>query len=163
VAQLLADEMAVECVGWMTHLACADDVDNAMTARQLATFAQATQHVRGARSVANSAGGIAWPAAHADVVRPGIMLYGSSPMATQCPAELDSQPVLQLTAPWISRRHVPAHEPVGCGATWTTSEAMDVGIVGVRYSDGYPRHAPSGTPVLLGGQRVPLIGRISMD
>lgn len=163
IAQLLTGEMAVECAGWMTHLACADDVDSDMTSRQIATFEQAVQRLPGARSIANSAGIIAWPAAHADVVRPGIILYGSSPMFTRSAADLDLQPAMQLTAPLISRKRIPAHEPVGYGATWITPEAMDVGIIGMGYGDGYPRHAPSGTPVVLGGQRVSLIGRVSMD
>src|SRR5699024_214134 len=63
----------------------------------------------------------------------------------------------------ISRNRIAAGESVGYGATWTTPEAMDVGIVAIGYGDGYPRHAPSGTPVLVGGQRTTLVGRVSMD
>src|SRR5699024_490850 len=88
VAQALADNSAVECMGWMTHLACADDTASAMTPRQIRTFEQATAGLPGLRSIANSAGIIAWPQTHADVVRPGIMLYGSSPMLARSAAEI---------------------------------------------------------------------------
>src|SRR5699024_2734560 len=77
IAAVLADAPDVECAGWMTHLACADDVASDMTARQIEVFEQATAGRPGPRSIANSAGVIAWQDAHADVVRPGIMLYGS--------------------------------------------------------------------------------------
>lgn len=154
---------AVEIVGWLTHLACADDPADALTSRQLAAFTQATGKRAGRRSIANSAGVLAWPDAHADVVRPGIMLYGSSPMVDRSAAELDLKSVMHLTAPLIARQTLAAGEPVGYGATWRTPETMPVGVVGIGYGDGYPRHAPAGTPVLLGGVRVPLIGRVSMD
>lgn len=153
----------VDLAGWLTHLACADDIDDPMTPRQIERFEQATENQPGARSIANSAGVIAWPASHAQVVRPGIMLYGSSPMLAQSAAALDLRPAMHLTAPVISRLRIPAGEPIGYGATWRTPEAMDVGVIGIGYGDGYPRHAPSGTPVLVGGRRAPLIGRVSMD
>src|SRR5699024_3764328 len=163
IAAALADAPAVECAGWMTHLACADDPANGMTTRQFATFEQAVAALPGARSVANSAGVVGWPDTHADVVRPGIMLYGSSPVLDRTAAALDLRPAMHLSAPLISRGRIAAGEPVGYGATWTAPEAMDIGIIGIGYGDGYPRHAPSGTPVLLRGRRVPLVGRISMD
>lgn len=163
IAAAVAAMPRVELAGWLTHLACADDNDDPMTRRQIECFERVTRRQPGARSIANSAGVIAWPAAHADVVRPGIMLYGSSPMLGQSAAALDLRPAMHLTAPLISRARIPADEPVGYGATWRTPQAMDVGVIGIGYGDGYPRHAPSGTPVLLNGRRVPLIGRVSMD
>lgn len=163
VADKLARAPCVECAGWMTHLACADDIDSDMTTHQVATFERVTVGLPGARSIANSAGIIAWPAARTDVIRPGIMLYGSSPVFAYTAAELGLRPAMHLTAPLISRNPIPAGEPVGYGATWHTPEAMDVGIIGIGYGDGYPRHVPSGTPAMLGGRRVQLIGRVSMD
>lgn len=163
IAEALALLPRVELAGWLTHLACADDVNDAMTPRQIECFQRATRAQPGAHSIANSAGVIAWPASHADVVRPGIMLYGSSPMFVRSAASLGLRPAMQLTAPLISRARISAGEPIGYGATWRTPEAMDIGVVGIGYGDGYPRHAPSGTPVLLHGQRVPLVGRVSMD
>jgi alanine racemase len=70
---------------------------------------------------------------------------------------------MHLSAPLISRNRIAAGETIGYGATWRTPEAMDVGVIGIGYGDGYPRHAPSGTPVLINGVRVPLVGRVSMD
>lgn len=153
----------VERIGWITHLGCADDVEHPLTEQQLAAFDQATSGRSGQRSIANSAAVLAWPGAHADLVRPGIMLYGSSPMLDRSAADHDLQPAMHLTAPLISRRSLAAGEPIGYGASWYTPEAMEVGVIGIGYGDGYPRHAPSGTPVLLGGRLAPLVGRVSMD
>ncbi|AWN17661.1 alanine racemase [Salinisphaera sp. LB1] len=163
VAAHLREMRHVHCVGWLTHLGCADDPSNPMTERQLAAFARGTAEHDGQRSIANSAGVLAWPAAHADVVRPGIMLYGSSPMVDATAADHDLRPAMHLTAPIISRRRVVAGEPIGYGATWRAPEDMDVGVIGIGYGDGYPRHAPSGTPVLVRGVRAALVGRVSMD
>lgn len=154
---------SVEVIGWITHLGCADDVEHPLTEKQLAVFEQATAGRDGWRSIANSAAVLAWPSAHADVVRPGIMLYGSSPMLNRSAADYDLKPVMHLTAPLISRRSLAAGEPIGYGASWYTPEAMEVGVIGIGYGDGYPRHAPNGTPVLLGGRLAPLVGRVSMD
>ena len=73
------------------------------------------------------------------------------------------EPAMHLTAPLIARNRIAAGETIGYGATWRTPQDMDVGVIGIGYGDGYPRHAPPGTPVLLDGVRVPLIGRVSMD
>lgn len=163
IAERIAAMPRVHQAGWVTHLACADDPDDDLTHAQLTCFDAAVAGHEGARSIANSAGVLAWPATHADMVRPGIMLYGSSPLVDRSAEALDLRPVMHLTAPLISRGRVQAGEPIGYGATWRTPEAMDIGVIGIGYGDGYPRHAPSGTPVLLGGQRVALVGRVSMD
>lgn len=153
----------VEVAGWLTHLACADDRADNATSRQLQCFHQAVEGLPGARSIANSAGVCAWPASHADLVRPGIMLYGASPLLDASAASLGLAPVMTLRAPVISVGRVAAGERIGYGGSWTTPEAMPVGVVAIGYGDGYPRHAPSGTPVLIGGQCASLIGRVSMD
>jgi alanine racemase len=153
----------IEINGWLTHLACADDPSRPETQAQLDVFAQVTAGRPGLRSIANSAGVLGWPAAHADVVRPGIMLYGSSPMSDRDASSYDLKPAMHLSAPLIARNPIAAGETIGYGATWRTPEAMDIGVIGIGYGDGYPRHAPSGTPVLIDGVRVPLVGRVSMD
>lgn len=163
IEKRLSDLRHVKRLGWLTHLGCADDPGSPLTERQLAAFATNTAALGGLRSIANSAGVLAWPAAHADMVRPGIMLYGSSPMATATAADYDLRPVMHLTAPIISRRRVAAGEPIGYGATWRAPQDMEVGVIGIGYGDGYPRHAPSGTPVLVRGERAALVGRVSMD
>jgi alanine racemase len=166
-----ADEIAarieampqVRMTGWLTHLACADDICDTRTMDQLACFNAATRGRPGSRSIANSAGVLAWPATHADVVRPGIMLYGGVPLLDRSAAACGLRPAMHLTAPVIARQEIGPGEPIGYGATWRTPEAMVVGVIGIGYGDGYPRHAPSGTPVLVNGVRVPLVGRVSMD
>lgn len=155
-------------IGLLTHFACADELDSAMTDRQITHFrtVQALLAQTGAllqSSLCNSAGILAWPAAHGDWVRPGIMLYGSSPFAGQSADQLGLRPVMTLSSRLIAVRAVKAGEPVGYGATWAPARDTRIGIVGIGYGDGYPRTARSGTPVLVNGRRVGLAGRVSMD
>ncbi len=154
---------SVELQGWMTHFASADALDLPVTTRQIEVFNQALKGLPGRRSLANSAGIVAWPDSHADWVRPGIMLYGASPVQGRAASELGLKPVMTLRARVLSIRELPAAEPVGYGGTWTTPEPMRVAVLAIGYADGYPRHAPNGTPVLVNGCRVPLVGRVSMD
>ncbi|MFZ5562335.1 MAG: alanine racemase [Pseudomonadota bacterium] len=156
-------------LGLLTHFACADQLESPLTERQLARF-RAVQQVltkNGERplpdSLANSAAILAWPAAHGAWVRPGIMLYGSSPFPGQSAESLGLRPVMTLTARLIAVRALKQGEPVGYGATWVAARDTRIGVVGIGYGDGYPRHAPHGTPVLVEGRRVPLVGRVSMD
>lgn len=154
---------AMRLAGWMTHLACADDPDDPATQVQVERFNDALADLPGERSIANSAGIVAWPASHADLVRPGIMLYGGSPLIGRNGPEFDLRPAMTLNAPLIARKRVAAGEAIGYGATWRAPEDMPVGVIAIGYGDGYPRHVPSGTPVLLRGRRVPTVGRVSMD
>lgn len=149
--------------GWITHLACADEPDNPATLNQIALYNAALQGIAGARSIANSAGLLAWPAARVDWVRPGLMLYGASPLPGKTGAELGLKPVLTLQSRLIAIREYAADEPIGYGQTWRTPERMKIGVVAVGYADGVHRCLPSGTPLLLRGTRVPLVGRVSMD
>lgn len=165
----LRDVAVVEAVGLMTHLACADDVVAPQTTEQLARFrtlqaalAEMSGHPV-EDSVANSAGILAWPGARAAWMRPGIALYGSSPFADTPAEALGLRPVMTLRARLIAVHEVPAGESVGYGATWTATQPTRLGVVSIGYGDGYPRHAPSGTPVLVNGQRCALVGRVSMD
>lgn len=159
----LAALPGVRLVGWMTHLACADDPAHPATADQVRRFQTALGDLPGERSIANSAGVVAWPDTHADSVRPGIMLYGASPLIGRSGPDFGLRPAMTLTAPLIARKRIVAGEPVGYGATWRAPEDMLIGAVAIGYGDGYPRHAPNGTPVLLGGRPAPLVGRVSMD
>ncbi|ABM61434.1 alanine racemase [Halorhodospira halophila] len=150
-------------IGFLTHLACADDRDDPATERQLETFQAACDGLPGPRSAANSAGVLGWPASHYDWVRPGIMLYGASPFVDGRDEQPALQPAMAFQGRVVAVRHLRAGDPVGYGATWSCPEAMPVGVVSIGYGDGYPRHAPSGTPVEVAGQRTRLVGRISMD
>lgn len=156
-------------VGLLTHFATADELDSRLTELQIARFRalQQTLSRQGSRtipdSLANSAGILAWPASHGAWVRPGIMLYGSSPFADRTAEELDLKPVMTLTSRLIAVNPVKKGEAVGYGGAWVAPRDTRLGIVAIGYGDGYPRHAPSGTPVLINGRLFPLAGRVAMD
>ncbi len=154
---------AVDGIQFMTHLACADERGNEATLRQIDVFAAATADLPGARSIANSAAVLQWPASHADWVRPGIMLYGVSPFPDTVGRDEGLAPVMTLKSRLIGVRRCRRGDTVGYGASWRCPEDMPVGIVAAGYGDGYPRSAPAGTPVLVKARRVPLVGRVSMD
>lgn len=154
---------AVAEVRFMTHFACADEKTNPATAKQIQDFNDCVGDREGQRSLANSAGILAHPQSHADWVRPGIMLYGSSSVQGESAASLGLEPVMTLKSRLIAVNQLRQGESVGYGAQWTCPEDMPVGVVACGYGDGYPRHAKQGTPLLVNGQRVALIGRVSMD
>ena len=154
---------AVASLRLMTHLACADDPRDPMTGEQLARMRAACAGLPAEQSIANSAGILAWPDSHADWVRPGLMLYGASPLAGRDAAGLDLRPVMTLSAPLIAVKALGAGEPVGYGATWRAPEDMPLGVAGIGYGDGYPREIAPGAQVLVNGMRVPVVGRVSMD
>jgi len=147
----------------MTHLANADDRDDDFTLEQIRRFETLNDLGVAARSIANSAGLLGWPQAASDWARPGIMLYGVSPFNNSVGEQHDLRPVMTLRSQLIAINTHKTGEPVGYGGSWRCPEAMPVGVVAIGYGDGYPRHVPSGTPVLLGGKRVPIVGRVSMD
>lgn len=147
----------------MTHLACADDFQHPATLQQLERFKALLPKVEVERSIANSAGILGWMGSHSDIDRPGIMLYGVSPFADENSANRQLRPVMTLSSELISIKLCKQGDAVGYGGSWLCPEAMPVGVVAIGYGDGYPRHAPAGTPVLINGVEVPLIGRVSMD
>ena len=154
----LAPEMIL-----MTHLASADERSSNVTMQQIACFETYTHAQQCARSMANSAGILAWPPAHYEWVRAGLMLYGISPFPDTHAAQEGLQPVMTIKSKLIAINHFKQGDRIGYGGTWTCPQDMPVGVVAFGYGDGYPRHAASGTPVLLNGQRVELVGRVSMD
>jgi alanine racemase len=147
----------------VTHLACADEVEDPRTSSQLRTFEEITAGRGGARSIANSAGLFAWPASRADWVRPGIALYGVSPFPAGTGRELGLRPAMTLRTQVIAVRVVRPGETVGYGGTWRASRPTRIAVVAAGYGDGYPRGVGSGTPVLVGGHRAHVVGRVSMD
>ena len=161
--QRLEQHPRLQALGQMTHLACADEPDHPATLMQLERFRRATEGLPGERAIANSAGILGWPDSHGDWVRPGIMLYGVSPFVGGRAAEHDLKPVMTLSSELIAVNTLKKDDAVGYGGTWTCPEDMPVGVVAIGYGDGYPRHAGNGTPVLVNGRRVPLVGRVSMD
>ncbi|UXY52472.1 alanine racemase [Pseudomonas tohonis] len=147
----------------ISHFACADERGHALTEQQVECFLGLLDLDFDQRSLANSAAILTIPAAHMDWVRPGIMLYGATPFADLAARELGLKPAMSLTAELIAVRDVAEGESVGYGASWVAERPSRIGIVSCGYADGYPRNAPSGTPVVIRGQRAPLAGRVSMD
>jgi len=146
----------------MSHLSCADDVNDEHTQTQQTLFS--TLAVPNATySLANSAAICAWPSTHYDWVRPGLMLYGVSPMLALGEEHHVLQPVMTLKSSIISIRKIEQGESLGYGNTWTSTAATYIAVIAIGYGDGYPRHAENGTPVYVNGRIVPLVGRVSMD
>ena len=146
-----------------THLACADMLQSPVTQQQLSTFSAFAQGKGLPRSIANSAGIMHWPDSHAAWNRPGIMLYGCDPTGGFGDDQPGLTPVMTVVSEILAIRDLSAGESVGYGHRWTAQTPSRIGTISLGYGDGYPRHAPSGTPVLVNGRRVPLAGTVSMD
>ena len=157
----LREHPAVRDVTLMTHFANADEA--AGVAVQLERFNTLAATLNMPRSLANSAALLRYPATHGDWVRPGIMLYGASPFAEKSAQELGLRAVMTLSSEIISVREIQSGEQVGYGGLFRAERRMRIGVVACGYADGYPRHATSGTPVLVNDQLTRTLGRVSMD
>jgi alanine racemase len=147
----------------VTHLAHADDRRDPMTAAQLRRFADATAGRPGERSIANSAGILAWPDARSEWARPGLMLYGIAPFHGESGADFGLRPAMSFETEVLAVKTVREGESVGYCATWRATRPTRIAVVSAGYGDGYPRATAAGAPVLVGGRRAPLVGRVSMD
>jgi alanine racemase len=147
----------------MTHLASAEARDGSMTREQIDHFEALSAGLGVERSIANSAGLILWDDARADWVRPGLMLYGISPIPNVLASDLGLRPVMTLTTQLISVRRVPIGDTVGYSGIWSASRNSIIGIAAVGYGDGYPRNMRSGTPVRVNDEETVIVGRVSMD
>lgn len=161
VCQRLATSPSVAALRLMMHFARADDEDGLK--EQLDAFESACRGLSYPRSLANSAGVIRYPEVGGEMVRPGIMLYGASPLPYDTAEMLGLTPVMTLRSQLIAVQELKANESVGYGATYTASRPHRIGVIACGYADGYPRHAPNGTPVLVCGKKVRMAGRPSMD
>ncbi|MFT6347237.1 MAG: alanine racemase [Psychromonas sp.] len=150
-------------INLLTHFHSAEAINNNATTQQLSLFKQHLQTSSGLKSLANSAAIFAWPEAHFDAVRPGIALYGISPFADRSARDLQLRPVMTLKSALIAVHDHKAGENVGYGSHWTAQNDTRIGVVALGYGGGYPRLAPQGTPLLVNGRIVPLVGRVSMD
>jgi len=159
--RLLSALPGVARVSLMTHFANADLPDGIEPARL--RFDAATRGLSGDRSLANSAAIAVHVETHADWVRPGIMLYGASPFDDRSAESLGLRPAMSFETRLIAVQHLNRGDTVGYGSTFTASGPMRIGIVACGYADGYPRRAPSSTPVIVDGVRTHLVGRVSMD
>jgi alanine racemase len=147
----------------MSHFACADAPPHALNQSQLVAFEQLCQQATEAKSMANSAALFHLDASHFDWVRIGLSVYGISASAIHSSEALNLKPVMTFYSSLIAVRPHKKGEPVGYGATWVAPHDTCLGVVAAGYADGYPRHAPSGTHVLVNRRVVPLVGRVSMD
>ncbi|RBM41864.1 alanine racemase [Vibrio cholerae] len=163
VARLHQCENVAKPLRYMSHFGCADELDKSTTVEQTELFLSLTQGCQGERSLAASAGLLAWPQSQLEWVRPGIIMYGVSPFVEKSAVQLGYQPVMTLKSHLIAVREVKAGESVGYGGTWTSQRDTKIGVIAIGYGDGYPRTAPNGTPVVVNGRRVPIAGRVSMD
>lgn len=155
---------AVREVSMMTHFANADDPSNAgmPMLEQIRRFQSATEGLPGERSLSNSAAVLTHPDVACDWVRPGIMLYGGTP-GGRTAEEFGLKPAMTLESEIIGIQHIDAGDAVGYGSRFIADRPMTTGVVACGYADGYPRHAPNGTPVLVDGTRTGIVGRVSMD
>ncbi|MFA4995427.1 MAG: alanine racemase [Bdellovibrionales bacterium] len=153
----------VQPVGIMSHFACADEPKHSLNAKQIAAFNAFTEKHDGARSLCNSAGIFAFPKMQYDWVRPGLALYGASPLEGKSAASLGLKPVMTFKTELIAIQRFKRGGNVGYGASFSCPEHMPVGIAAVGYGDGYPRLVGKGAVVLVNGKRCPLIGRVAMD
>jgi alanine racemase len=147
----------------MTHFARADERDSDFTRRQTERFRRWTGGIDEPSSLANSAAVLAWPESHGDWTRPGLMLYGISPLDRPTRAAARLEPAMELVSEIVAIRELAAGEAVGYGGRHVCERASRVAVVAAGYGDGYPRHARDGTPVLVNGRRARLVGRVSMD
>jgi alanine racemase len=155
---------AVRNISFITHFANADDPANPgmPLSEQVRRFRSATKDLAGESSVSNSAADLMHPELSADWVRPGIMLYGGTP-GGKTAREFDLRPAMTLNSRIIGMQHIGRGDAVGYGSRFIADKPMRVGVVACGYADGYPRHAPNGTPVMVDGVRTGIVGRVSMD
>ena len=156
-------------INFITHLANADEKQDGTTPKQIQLFNNTIARIepnsdfKNECSIANSAGIIAWKEALSDWVRPGIMLYGISPFPESTGKDLGLKPIMSLHSRLIAVKSLAKGDKVGYSGSWVCKKPTTLGVVAIGYGDGYPRYAKASTPVLVNGQRVPLIGRVSMD
>lgn len=155
--------LSVAIPGLMTHLASADQPANPRVREQLSLFRRVSHDHPGPLSVANSAAVLQYPECHADWVRPGLLLFGVSPIPGSRVDSLGLKPVMTLASAILAVKQVRTGDRVGYGGVFEARHDGWIAIAAVGYGDGYPYHAPSGTPVWVGGRILPLAGRVSMD
>lgn len=166
VPQMIKRLKALGCVSevvLMTHFACSDEPDKEATSQQIECFESLVGAEGLAACLSNSAAIMAWPHAHRNWLRPGMMLYGATPFAASRPVAEQLEPAMTLSTEIIAIRDVAVGERIGYGGTFLCERPTRIGTIAMGYGDGYPRHAKNGTPVVVRGRRVPVAGRVSMD
>lgn len=150
-------------IGIMSHFACSENKDHLLNKTQLDQFNNFISSIPGKKSIANSGAIFNFPNAHHDMIRPGISLYGISPVENKTAAELGLKPVMTLQTRLVAISSREQGSSVGYGARYICPQEMRVGVIAMGYGDGYPRTAKDGTPVLVNNRRCKIVGRVSMD
>ncbi|EOW4564777.1 alanine racemase [Proteus mirabilis] len=163
--RLCACKNVQQPVNLVSHFSRADEPDiPEVTQNQIQLFQAFIQDKAGDKSIAASAGILFWSQVHYQWVRPGIITYGISPTGdNRTGKDFGLTPAMTLKTSLIAVRKHKAGEPVGYGGTWVSEKDTYLGVIAIGYGDGYPRSAPSGTPVWINGRKVPIVGRVSMD
>jgi alanine racemase len=165
--QLAKSRQIAHPIRIMSHMACADDPSNPLNQKQIDGFKSFIQKISAKGpseySLCNSAGVFQFPECHYNFIRPGIALYGASPLLNKTAAELNLKPVMTLQTSLIARKDVTKGSPIGYGARFTCPTDLPVGIIAFGYGDGYPRNTKDGAPILVNNTKCRLIGRVSMD
>jgi alanine racemase len=165
--QLSKSPQVAKPIRIMSHFACADDPANPLNQHQIDIFNRFVRRISekssSEYSLCNSAGIFQYPACHYHFVRPGIALYGASPLLGTSAAQLNLKPVMTLQTSLISKKMMSKGSAIGYGARFTCPQDLPIGIIAFGYGDGYPRTARDGTPILVNNTRCHLIGRVSMD
>ncbi|WKD27443.1 alanine racemase [Halomonas sp. KG2] len=163
VWQRLASAPQVTALHLMSHFATADAREGSYFNQQMASLTALAEALNAPLCLANSPATLAWPIAHGDWNRPGVMLYGSDPLEDASEITRQLRPVMSLRSEIIALRELEEGEPVGYGGRWRASRRSKIAVVAAGYGDGYDRHAIDGTPVLVNGQRCAIAGKVSMD
>lgn len=163
VWQRLANAPQVTALHLMSHFATADAREGSYFNQQMSILTGLAEQLKAPLCLANSPATLAWPAAHGDWNRPGVMLYGSDPLEVANDITQQLRPVMSLRSEIIALRELEAGESVGYGGRWHAERRSKIAVVAAGYGDGYDRHAVDGTPVLVNGQRCAIAGKVSMD
>ena len=159
---LLEESKNIGEITLMTHFSSADDLGSSLTTKQIRNFDNTLYAEKYPGSLANSAAILKWSESHRDYVRPGIMLYGSSPFS-DAKYQKNLIPAMTLSSVLISIKNLKKGQGIGYGSRFICPHDMQIGVVAIGYADGYSRHAKDGTPVYINGTRSRVVGRVSMD
>ena len=160
---LLSSDKIKKPIRIMSHFACADEKDHELNQIQIDNFKEFIKDLDSEYSICNSAGILNFPDMHYDYIRPGLALYGATPVAGKSAKELGLKPVMHLQTNLIAINHMKKGQSIGYGSRYICPEDMDVGVIAFGYGDGYPRSIEEGTPILVGDIECTIIGRVSMD
>lgn len=149
--------------GWLTHFSASEDLSDNANQTQLSLYSKHVAPLVGEKSMANSAAILQMPESHQDWIRPGLLLYGASPIESMPATTLGFKPVMTLTSHVLAIRPISAGTRIGYNGIWQATQDSMIATIGIGYGDGYPRHLQENTPVWINGQRFPIVGRVSMD